>query len=169
MNIHQSKIHTSPIGIICDPYVNEPDRRFHPVGQYSIKLRVPEPEALGILNLVKTAITEFEPKKSRIKTSRASLPYYWELNENIRCVVFKFGCIAKLRSNNWIEQKPRIFDLKGQSTSVEVNDGTIGKVAFQMVNFNTAITGYGVLFRLCAVQIIEPAPEMSFSANDYGF
>lgn len=128
------------------------------------------------MDLVKNVIVQnqIESKKSNAKKilKRASLPFYWEQDKNkmnTGFVLFKFGRMAKLKSNNWIDQKPPIFDLKGQPTSAVVTAGTLAKVAFQMVTFNTAVIGFGVLFRLCAVQIIEPAPKKTLSAADYGF
>ena len=70
---------------------------------------------------------------------------------------FKLKAKVKPQSGADFEQRPKIFDAKGQPITkhLSVYSGTTMKVAFQVIPYHTNMLGTGVSLRLKAVQIIE--------------
>lgn len=180
---------TTPEGEAIFPKLTEPDNKFNPDGEYSVKIRLSEQDGEAIYSQMKRLI-EGEVKKaqeqcktklelSKIKVlGDESLPCKKELDENAEETGY-YIFSAKMRASG-ISQKtgkawsrePAIFDQKGKiianKAGLNIWSGSIIRIAYSLIPFNTAL-GIGVSSKLEAVQIIELVSGSSGTAKSYGF
>jgi hypothetical protein len=158
----ENKIYTTPRGIACCPWLNNPDTKFRPEGEYSVKLKIVFREAKDLIKLIDNAIKRsvIEAKKGivrKIIMKKAPPPYTMELNENgdtTGFVMFRFKMMPRIGQHRQIEQKPKLFDSRCNETSANIGNSSIVRVAFEIIPFYVAFLGAGVTLRLCAVQVI---------------
>ena len=168
---------TSPAGIAQYPYLNKPDTKFNPDGEYKCKLELTAGQAQDIVTFLdeqhEAAIAQAkkDPKNAGKKIKEGSIPY--EVNEDTGKVTISFKLKAKVTPKNGepFEQRPAIFDAKGKPMQdAKIGGGTKMKVAYEANPYYTAIAGASVSLRLKAVQVIDLV-EFSggASADAFGF
>jgi hypothetical protein len=167
--------YVTPAGTAQYPYLNKPDTKFNPDGEYKLKLEVPADKAQDIVTFLdeQFALSVAKAKKEnpgkRIK--EADLPY--TVNEDTGTVAVSFKLKAKVTPKNGdpFEQRPAVFDAKGKPLKdVNVGGGSTVKVAYEVLHFYTAIVGAGISLRLKACQVLD-LKEFSggAGADAYGF
>lgn len=154
---------TSPRGTFAYPYLTKPDTKFNAEGEYKVNLTMKTEDAADMIALLEKALegsvakAKEENKGKKIKTADLPISY----NEDESEVTFKFKLKAQgtKKDGEVFTQQPAIFDAKGKpmvaDKATSIGSGTVGKVAFEIVPFFTALVGAGVSLRLKAVQVIE--------------
>lgn len=183
---------TSMKGTFKWPRLNEPDTKFKPEGEYSVKLIVPQADAKPLLDklaplhadAVKEGKAEF---KAMDKATLAKMkakgkdfnvnPFYSdevdEDGEKTGNVEFFFKMTAsgtsKKTGKEW-SRKPAMFDARGKKIVVNPWGGTVGKVSFEArPYFIKGTLSAGLKLALEAVQIIDLVEGGQRSASAYGF
>jgi hypothetical protein len=168
---------TSPAGIAQYPYLNKPDTKFNPDGEYKVSIEIPGAAAQDIVTFLDEqfaaalALAKKDPKNAGKKIKEGTPPH--SINEDTGTVTVKFKLKAKVTPKNgegW-EQRPAIFDTKGKPmVDSKIGGGSKIKVAYEVSPYYTAIAGSGVTLRMKAVQVID-LKEFSGGADAgaYGF
>ena len=155
MKKQQYVTHTTSEGIANYPYLFSPDTKFDKDGLYRTKLTLPKIQSSERVKLIDKTIDEERKKHRKGKVS----PYkpYKKLKDGSVEFTFKLKAKVKPKSGADFEQRPKIFDAKGQPIveNLSVYSGTKMKVAYQVIPYHTNMLGTGVSLRLKAVQIIE--------------
>lgn len=184
----------SPAGRALYPKLTEPDTKFKEAGEYSVKLILPEADAMPLLakcrEMQQQAVEEelekqiaknpkMNPEKIREKIKLADLPVKPhedpETGEETGdyVVTFKMTAsgVSRKTGKEWT-RRPALFDAKGKPVKnpdkLQIWSGSVLKVAYNADPFCTAI-GAGVSLRLEAVQIIELVSGGQRDAAGYGF
>lgn len=167
---------TTPKGVAQYPYLNKPDTKFNPDGEYKCKLEISDPADVATLvafldeQIEKSVeLAKKENPGKKIKTGDA--PY--EVNEETGKGTFNFKLKAKVKTKTGeiFEQRPAIFDAKGTALkNVNIGGGSQVKVAYEVVPFYTSLVGASISLRMKAVQVLDLV-EFSggASADSYGF
>jgi hypothetical protein len=167
---------TSPVGIAQYPYLNKPDTKFNPEGEYKVNLEINAEDATDICTFLDeqlaASIAKAKKENPGKKIKEGSAGY--ELNEETGKVVVKFKLKAKVttKSGDSWDQKPVIFDAKGKPlvAAPNIGGGTKMKVAYEVIPYFTAIAGAGVSLRVKAVQVIDLVEfKGGADAGAYGF
>lgn len=180
---------TSPAGRALYPKLTEPDTKFKPEGEYSVKLLLTEAEAAPILKLCEdmqeqAALDEVKAqaeKGKKIKAEkikRADLPVKpyedpesgEETGEYVVTFKKKASGVSRKTGKSW-SGKVALFDAKAKpikGDNLQIWSGSVLKVSYSPEPFCTAI-GAGVTLRLEAVQILELVSGGQRDASGYGF
>lgn len=165
----------SPAGTAQYPYLNKPDTKFNPDGEYKCKLEIPADKAQEIVTFLdeqhEQSIAKAKKDNPGKKVKEGEVPY--TVNEETGAVVvnFKLRAKGKTKDGSEFEQRPAVFDSKGKPLQdAKVGGGSTLKIAYEVIPYYTAIAGAGVSLRLKAAQIIN---LVEFSggagAGAYGF
>ena len=166
---------TSPAGIAQYPYLNKPDTKFNPDGEYKVSIEIPGANAQDIVTFLDEQfaanLAKVKKENAGKKIKEGDVPY--SVNEETGTVTVKFKLKAKVtpKSGDGWEQRPAIFDAKGKPmVDSKIGGGSKIKVAYELVPYYTAIAGAGVSLRMKAVQVID-LKEFSGGADAgaYGF
>lgn len=166
---------TTPKGVAKYPWLNKPDTKFNPDGDFKITLVIPVDQADTIMQFLdeQMAASEATAKKANPgkKIKVADAPYKVdEDNGNVE-INFKLKAKVNMQNGESFDQKPALFDAKGKPLNdVNVGGGSKVKVSYECVPFFTALIGAGISLRLRAVQVIDLV-EFSggAAAGAYGF
>ena len=150
----------SVIGEAIYPHLNKPDVRFNENGEFKVTLKVKKQDASAMVKLFDQACedslasAEKEAKGKKIKS--APKPYKLD-GDN---VFFKFKMRASgknKKTNEMFSQRPALFDAKKNPipSSTSIWGGSLMKVAYQLIPYNTPMLGAGISARLKAVQILK--------------
>jgi hypothetical protein len=166
---------TTPKGTAQYPYLNKPDTKFNPDGDYKCKLELDAADASEIIAFldeqVEKSVELAKKENPGKKIKQGDAPY--EVNEETGKASFNFKLKAKVttKSGESFEQRPAIFDAKGKPLqNVNVGGGSKVKIAYEVVPFYTALVGASISLRMKAVQVIDLV-EFSggASADAFGF
>lgn len=167
--------YTTPKGVAKYPWLNKPDTKFNPDGDFKVTLVVPVEEADAIMQFLdeQMAASEALAKKNNPgkKVKVADAPYSADEDNGTVEINFKLKAKVTMQSGDSFEQKPALFDAKGKPLAdVNVGGGSKIKVSYECVPFYTALIGAGISLRLRAVQVIDLV-EFSGGADAgaYGF
>ena len=170
---------TTPTGFAQYPYLNSPDTKFNPEGDYKVNLLLPEDtktkELIDKLDavLIKFMETSDDVKRAiaqRKTVTKGDIVTYDEEGN----VVFKFKQKAVIHTKDGKDLKVSIpiFDSKGKPC----NGAMIGSESKIKVNFSVfpyympTTKTCGLSLRPVAVQVIELVePKASGTAESYGF
>lgn len=182
---------TSPRGVFKYPKLNEPDTKFNPAGDYSVKLVLAGKAAADLIDALQphydaaVALAEEQfaalPVANRRRLKEITFnPFYTpvfdeETEQETGEVEFNFKMLAsgtrKSDGKPW-SRKPVIFDAAGRrmANPPAIWGGTEGKVAFQVGSYFIPGTGAaGISLRLSAVQILELVSSGGGTAAQFGF
>ena len=167
--------YTTPKGVAKYPWLNKPDTKFNPDGDFKVTLVVPVEEADTIMQFLdeQMAASEAKAKKDNPgkKVKVADAPYSVDEETGNVEINFKLKAKVTMQSGDTFEQQPALFDAKGKPLAdVNVGGGSKIKVSYECVPFYTALIGAGISLRLRAVQVIDLV-EFSggAAAGAYGF
>lgn len=167
---------TTPTGIAQYPWLNKPDTKFNPDGEYKVNLEVDTDAAQKLVTFLDEQFAQAvaEAKKANPgKKIKEGSPGY-DVNEETGKVTFKFKTKAKVttKSGDTFDQKIALFDAKGKplTNAPNIGGGSKVKVSFEIMQYYTAMAGAGLSLRVKAVQVIDLV-EFSggASAEAYGF
>ena len=97
------------------------------------------------------------------------MPIKDEAEEDKTYVIFKLRAHVTPRTGAPFDQKPVLFDAKGNQINKEIGDGSTIRVAFEASSFYTATVGAGLTLRLKAVQVLSLVPVDETSFGFFGF
>lgn len=166
--------YTTPKGTAKYPWLNTPDTKFNPDGDFKVTLVVPVQEADTIMQFLDeqmaashAAAVKANPGK---KVKQADAPYKVdEDNGNVE-ITFKLKAKVNMQNGESFDQKPALFDAKGKPTDAKVGGGSTVKISYECVPFYTALIGAGISLRLRAVQVINLVEFTGGAdASAYGF
>jgi hypothetical protein len=168
--------YTTPVGTAQYPYLNKPDTKFNPDGDYKVNLEIPSELAQETVTFLdeQFALAIAKAKKENPgKKIKEGSPGY-EVNEETGTVTLKFKTKAKVttKSGDTFEQKVALFDAKGKplSPAPNISGGSKVKVAYEAFPYYTAMVGAGVTLRVKAVQVLNLVEYSGgASADAYGF
>jgi hypothetical protein len=165
----------TPKGTAQYPYLTKPDTKFNPDGEYKVNLEIDAQDATEIMSFLDEQLAESiakakeENKGKKIK--EGDVPY--SVDEDTGKVTVRFKLKAKVTPKNGepFEQKPALFDAKGQPLvgDVKLGGGSKIKVSYEVLPYYTAIAGAGISLRVRAVQVIELVEFSSAGAGAFGF
>lgn len=189
---------TTPTGVFKFPRLNEPDTKFKPEGEYTVKLVLSLENAQPLIDTLQPlfdqavaageAVYKALPVKTRKQTEFKTTPFFSPIydeqtEEETGDIEFTFKMKAsgtnKKTGKPW-SRKPVIFDAKGTplTKAPAIWGGTVGKVSFSVPSmfddtdapgFYTTAAGAGLSMRLEAVQIIDLVSGAQRNAAGYGF
>ena len=164
----------SPKGIARNPFLNTPDTKFNPEGDYKVTLVLDNNDEtsrfIASLHEVHAqAIAQAKKDNPGKKIKSATLPINEEAEEGKTYVSFKLRAHVTPRTGEPFDQKPALFDTKGNSINKEIGDGSTIRVAFEASSFYTATVGAGLTLRLKAVQVLSLVPIDETSFSFFGF
>tara|TARA_S200002703_G_scaffold158622_2_gene169507 strand:- start:1690 stop:2313 length:624 start_codon:yes stop_codon:yes gene_type:complete len=170
--------YTTPKGVAQYPYLDKPDTKFNPQGDYKLNLVLDKKNAKELMSLVDNEIDKKfvavskEVKGKRVK--KADPPYLFEMDDDgneTGNIVFKLKQKAEITSKTGktINMKVRLFDAKGKPLNdVAVWGGSLVKCAGSLMPYYTPTLGVGVSMKLAACQVIDLVTSDS-SADTFGF
>lgn len=177
-------------GIAKYPRLNEPDTKFNPGGDFSVKLIVDEETAAPLVESINNLIDKtYDEKVAKMKeegkspalikkVKKSDPPFvevYDENDEPTGEVQFNFKMKHTLNLKDGKTEKRwvKMFDAKGHelkgSAKPSVWGGSVLTVAGQLVPFDSPVSGCGVSLRLSAVQINKLVTGGGGDAASYGF
>jgi hypothetical protein len=166
MEKEKLKTYTTGIGVLNYPYLVKPDTKFNADGLYHCKLALSKQDGEPL-------VKEIENSLATLKTKKLSSFKPYKKVENGYEFSFKLKAKVATKSGAMYEQKPKLFDSKGQimaDKEMSVWGGSKGKVAFQIYTYENSMLGSGVTLKLRAVQITELVQGKSKdSSESYGF
>lgn len=164
---------TTPKGTAIWPKLNEPDRKFQPEGVYSVRLRLPDDQAEGLIaSLTQAHAAAYKDRcvqEGKKNLKQAPMPWSeatdWDSDSETRVAVpgftdFKFSLKAKVTTKagkSW-EQRPALFDAKLQPMPEDadpVGGGSVIRISAEVYPWYTASLGFGISLRPRAVQVLE--------------
>jgi hypothetical protein len=168
--------YTTPAGVAQYPYLNKPDTKFNPEGEYKVNLELNADDAAEICTFLDeqlaAAVAKAKKENPGKKIKEGTAGY--DVNEDTGKVTLKFKLKAKVntKSGDSFDQKVVLFDAKGKpiTSAPNIGGGSKVKVSYEVVPYYTAIAGAGVSLRVKAVQILELVEYSGgASADAYGF
>lgn len=176
---------TTPAGIAQWPWLNKPNTRFNPEGEYSCNLILEAEDAKSLCEKLdaivektyQEAVAEAKPqdKKRFTKADPYSPEFDDDGNETGRIIIkTKNNAQFKAKDGSVFVFQPKIFDAKGGKVpaGTAVYGGSIIKIACQAKPYVISATkACGVSLKLQAVQVIKlVAGGMGGDSMDsYGF
>ena len=168
--------YTTPTGIAQYPWLNKPDTKFNPDGEFKVNLEVDSESAQALVTFLDEQFAQAvaqAKKENPGKKIKEGSPGY-EVNEETGKVTFKFKTKAKVttKSGDTFDQKVALFDAKGKplSPAPNIGGGSKIKVAFEVMPYYTSMVGAGLSLRVKAAQIIELVEFTGGgNAESYGF
>jgi hypothetical protein len=169
----------SPKGTAKYPKLNEPDKKFKADGEYSVRLVCKREEAEPFIEAVKEIFVKHYKdtcaKENKKELKLAEMPWKKVSNQSgveTGEIEIKFALAAKIVSKktgqSW-EQRPALFDSKGNVIQDRVGGGSTLKVAAEVYPWFTPLLGCGVSLRCRAVQVIELHQYSGGNASNFGF
>ena len=170
--------YTTPKGVAKYPYLDKPDTKFNPQGDYKVNLLLAKEESKKLMSLVDKEIDKKflevskEVKGKRVK--KADPPYFMELDDDgneTGNVIFKLKQKAEITSKTGqtIEIKVRLFDAQGKPMmNTNVWGGSKIKASGTLMPYYSPTLGVGVSMKLAACQVIELVTKES-NAESFGF
>jgi hypothetical protein len=158
--------YTTPKGVAQYPYLDKPDTKFNPQGDYKLNLVLDNEIDKKFVAVSK------EVKGKRVK--KADPPYFSEIDDDgneTGNIIFKLKQKAEITSKTGktINMKVRLFDSKGKPlNNVAVWGGSKVKCAGSLMPYYTPTLGVGVSMKLAACQVIDLVTSDS-SADTFGF
>jgi hypothetical protein len=167
---------TTPVGTAKWPWLNEPDTKFNPDGEYRVELVLAEDDGVSLEARLKEirdkAFAEY--KKAGGGRGVKLAPHFpISVNQEDGTFSVKAKLKAKIatRSGRTWEQRPVLFDSRGTPIKGEIRIGSGSRIrlSLEVAPFNAPSIGVGVTLRLRGVQVIEVKEPKANSATDFGF
>ncbi len=167
----KSTFFVTPIGIIEDPKIHQPNTKFEPEGTYSLQLRLSGNDAKEFATFLDIKLIESieaaELNNVGVTVKQANLPYAWD--EKDLLVTFRMKASGVNKKGIAWTRKPRIFnsDLLPLEITTEIGIGSKVIVSFTPEPFFTIWIGAGISMMLEAIQVIRLVTVIP--SNEYGF
>ena len=164
---------TSPRGAALYPFLKTPEVYEGQEVGYTIQAMFSKEDTDRIIEALEKELDKAK-KSDSFKGKKWSRDPHMGYRENKDGdIVFKFKTKAtvKTRSGEEVKRTVPVFDAKGNSIDVAIGNGSIVRIAFQVVPFHKSSTLNGVTLFLDAVQVIELVEYggNNNNANAFGF
>jgi hypothetical protein len=162
---------TTPIGIIENSKIHQPNTKFEPEGTYSLKLRLSGNEAkefAKFLNIkIIESIEDAELSNIGATVKQANFPYAWDKKDLL--INFRMKASGFYKDGVAWARKPTVFNsnLSPLEITTEIGIGSKVVVSYTTEPFFKLLIGAGVSMRLEAIQIIQFVNVTP--SNEYGF
>lgn len=166
---------TSPKGEAEYPYLNEPDTKFNPDGDYKVNMIFEDDKATrDMISKLEKVLDDFYENDETVKSARkppVKNEIYEELDDGRLLMKFKQKAIIRTKAGKEFEKKVRIFDAKGKPMDDAIGGGSILKVCFEASPYYIPSTRMvGLSLKPVAVQVIELKTfGGADNAESYGF
>ena len=160
----QIKIVT-PRGIAVYPWLNRPDTKFSPDGDFKVTLKVEAKEAAPLIEKLDEALTNYQDQQAKAdpKIGRYSItpPYEEEVDDQGNLTgnyLFKFKqkAVINTKDGRTIDMKVALVDASRTPTTVNVGGGSEIKIAATVFPYAMKTTkSVGLSLRPSAVQILS--------------
>lgn len=168
--------YVTPAGIAQYPRLTKPDTKFNPDGEYKVKLEIRDPAEAAKLTAFldeqfDLAVAKAKKENPGKKIKTGDVPYHTDEETGTVIVNFKLKAKVTPKKGDPFEQKPAIFDAKGKPLKdANIGGGSKLKIAYEIVQYYTAIAGAGISLRLKAAQVIDLVEYTGGAGADaYGF
>ena len=160
----QIKIVT-PRGIAVYPWLNRPDTKFSPDGDFKVTLKVGAEEAAPLMEKLDEALAKYQAQQAKAdpKVGRYSIspPYEEEIDDQGNLTgnyLFKFKqkAVINTKDGRTIDMKVALVDASRTPTTVNVGGGSEIKIAATVFPYAMKTTkSVGLSLRPSAVQILS--------------
>lgn len=155
-----AKYLVTPAGKLVYPYILEPDTEFDPEGVYHTKLSLPIDEAQSLVEAIDAAreALSLEVQSKDLKKRAPKMgPLPYAVNQDDMTVEFKFKLkrTGKRRDGLAFTQQPVVKAPDGSPLTIRPANGSVGRVAYEIVPFYNAALGCGVQLRLRGVKVTQ--------------
>lgn len=160
----QIKIVT-PRGIAVYPWLNRPDTKFSPDGDFKVTLKVGAEEAAPLMEKLDEALAKYQAQQAKAdpKVGRYSIspPYEEEIDDQGNLTgnyLFKFKqkAVINTKDGRTIDMKVALVDASRTPTTVNVGGGSEIKIAATVFPYAMSTTkSVGLSLRPSAVQILS--------------
>lgn len=163
---------TSPRGEALYPYLKSPEVYEGQEVGYTIQVKFSKEDTDKLIALLEEEL-ESVKNSSEFKGKRWSREPHMGFREDKNGdIVFKFKTKATIttKSGETIKRTVPVFDSKGKPIDVTIGNGSVVRVAFQIVPYWKSSTNNGLSLYLDAVQVIELVEyNGGASADAFGF
>lgn len=147
----------TPVGTAQYPWLNNPDTKWHELGEYKVNLILDATDAEAVIEAIDQELKAVAAKNKAKK--RAPLPFTEELGDNGEPTGrYIFKCKSRNRMNKkgelW-DRKPILVDAQGNKTDVSIGGGSKLRLKLELYGWANSALGAGVSLQIKAVQIIE--------------
>jgi hypothetical protein len=155
----------TPKGIAVYPWLNKPDTKFSPEGDYKVTLKVPAEDAAPLIEQLDKILQEYKAeavkKDPKIARMAINAPYEEEADDQGNLTgnyLFKFKqkAVINMKDGRTVDVKVALLDASRTPTDVLVGGGSEIKIAATVYPYamNTTKT-IGLSLRPYAVQILQ--------------
>jgi hypothetical protein len=140
-------IHVTPVGTAIYPWLNKPDTKFNPDGEYSVSLLLSEDAAKVVNNVVKPLMNggKHNPIKPEVDDQGNGTGNY--------TIKFKLKAKVSPKRGQPFEQKPILLDEDGNRLEKLIGGGSKIKIAYEAYAYDGM--GGGVTLRVKKVRIAQ--------------
>ncbi len=142
-----NKIHVTPVGTAVYPWLNMPDTKFNPMGEYSVTLVLSKADTKAVNDVVKPLMNG--GKHNPIK---AELDDQGNATGNYK-VKFKLKAKVTPKNGKPFEQKPVLLDEDGNRLEKTIGGGSKIKIAYEPYAYDGM--GGGVTLRVKKVRVAK--------------
>lgn len=167
---------TTPKGIAQYPWLNEPDTKFNPDGDYKTNLILEDtPEVRDMIAKLEQIREDFiaewqsDPRNKGKKFMEADL--FDENDDGTLTIKMKAKARITTREGQTVDTKIPLFDAKNKPIFDKIGGGSTIRVNFQPIPYYMASTKMmGISYRIKAVQVIDLKMwDGDGDASKYGF
>jgi len=168
-----TKYSVTPVGKLVYPYLIEPDTEFDANGVYHTDLELSIPDGEEIVNAIVEAQAKLsedtqarDPKKRIPKAG----PMPYSINQEDMTIKFRFKLKATGKRKDGVEfsQKPVLKAPDGSDLNLRPSNGSLAKVAYEIVPFYNPALGCGVQLRLRGVKVTQLVEYSKGGDNMFG-
>jgi len=150
-------------------WLRRPDKKYDPAGpgNYKLELYLPDDEeTLEFLSNLERTATEWHESEAPDKSPQ---PYPWTKQEDGTWRV-RFQQKAEIGGKNGeppVPMRPKVLDSHNRPADIEIGNGSIVRIGFQMVSYVFA-SKFGVRLSPRIVQVISHKPLFAETPESYG-
>ncbi len=168
----------TPKGRARWPKLNDPERKFNAKGEYMVELALEGEEAeafkANIDQLIEHEYGAQCKREGKKSLKRANPPYKMVTDQNGEetgelAFKFKMKALVETRDGRSWEQRPDLYDAKGNPMSEHIGGGSLIRVSGEAFPWYTPALGAGISLRLAAVQVLELKHAGGGDAKSHGF
>jgi hypothetical protein len=160
--------YTTPKGLASYPWLNTPDTKFSPDGDFKVTLLLSAKDGQPVIDFLneQLLLSEQLAKKENAgkKIKVADAPYKQDDETGDVSITFKLKALVNMKNGDSFTQKPALFDSQLKPITANVGGGSTIRVSYECNPFYTAMIGAGISLRLKAVQVLD-LQEFSSGAN----
>jgi hypothetical protein len=151
--------YTTPKGLASYPWLNTPDTKFSPDGDFKVTLLLSATDGQPVIDflneqlLLSAQLAKKENAGKKIKVADA--PYKQCEETGDVSITFKLKALVNMKNGDSFTQKPALFDSQLKPITANVGGGSTIRVSYECNPFYTSMIGAGISLRLKAVQVLD--------------